>query len=47
MTIQDCIKFTNENPICYVATVENDQPRVRALGFGLPTRQVSIFKPAL
>jgi pyridoxamine 5'-phosphate oxidase len=33
MTIQDCIKFTNENPICYVATVENDQPRVRALGF--------------
>lgn len=33
MTIQDCIKFTNENPICYVATVENDQPRVRVLGF--------------
>ncbi len=33
MTIQDCIKFTNENPICYLATVEGDQPRVRALGF--------------
>ncbi len=33
MTIQDCIKFTNENPICYIATVEGDQPRVRALGF--------------
>jgi len=33
MTIQDCIKFTNENPICYLATAENDQPRVRALGF--------------
>lgn len=33
MTINDCIKFTNENPICYLATVEGDQPRVRALGF--------------
>ncbi len=33
MTIQDCIKFSNENPICYLATAENDQPRVRALGF--------------
>jgi len=33
MSLQDCIKFVNENPICYVATVENDQPRVRALGF--------------
>ncbi len=32
-TIQDCIRFTNENPICYLATVEGDQPRVRALGF--------------
>ncbi len=33
MKIDDCIRFTNENPICYLATVENDQPRVRALGF--------------
>jgi len=33
MTIHDCIGFTNENPICYLATAENDQPRVRALGF--------------
>lgn len=33
MKIHDCIKFTNENPVCYLATVENDQPRVRALGF--------------
>jgi uncharacterized pyridoxamine 5'-phosphate oxidase family protein len=33
MTIQDCIRFTNENPVCYLATVENDQPRVRTLGF--------------
>ena len=33
MDIQDCIKFTNENPLCTLATVENDQPRVRMLGF--------------
>ncbi len=33
MNIQDCIQFTNENKICYVATVDGDQPRVRALGF--------------
>ena len=33
MNIQDCIKFTNENPICSLATVENNQPRVRLLGF--------------
>ena len=32
-SIQDCIKFANENPICFLATVEDDQPRVRALGF--------------
>ncbi len=32
-TIQDCIQFANENPMCYLATVEGDQPRVRALGF--------------
>lgn len=33
MKIQDCIKFANENPICYLATTEGDQPHVRALGF--------------
>ena len=33
MNIQDCIKFTNENPVCYLATSENNQPHVRALGF--------------
>ena len=31
MDFQDCIKFANENPVCYFATVENDQPRVRGL----------------
>ncbi|OFX70399.1 MAG: pyridoxamine 5'-phosphate oxidase [Bacteroidetes bacterium GWE2_29_8] len=33
MNISDCIKFSNENPICYLATNDNGQPRVRALGF--------------
>lgn len=33
MNLHDCIKFSNENPICYFATVEGDQPRVRVLGF--------------
>ena len=30
MNFEDCIKFANENPVCYIATVdENGQPRVR------------------
>ncbi len=29
MTLSDCTKFANENPICYLATVDGDQPRVR------------------
>lgn len=33
MNIHDCIKFANENPVCSLATVENDQPRVRIIGF--------------
>jgi len=33
MNIQDCIKFSNENPICYLATMDGNEPRVRALGF--------------
>ncbi|MCX6250080.1 MAG: pyridoxamine 5'-phosphate oxidase family protein [Bacteroidetes bacterium] len=33
MNIHDCIKFSNDNPICYLATADGDQPRVRALGF--------------
>jgi len=27
------IAFSNANPVCYLATSENDQPHVRALGF--------------
>jgi len=31
MNLQNCIKFANENPVCYLATTEGDQPRVRGL----------------
>jgi pyridoxamine 5'-phosphate oxidase len=29
MTVDDCIKFANQNPSSYIATTEGDQPRVR------------------
>lgn len=32
MDFQDCITFTNERPICYLATSVDGQPKVRALG---------------
>ena len=31
MDIKECIKFSNETIISYVATVDGDQPGVRAL----------------
>jgi uncharacterized pyridoxamine 5'-phosphate oxidase family protein len=45
-TIQDCIQFTNENPVCYLATVEGDQPRVRALGFWFADESGFYFQTA-
>ena len=32
MSFEEYVKFANENPMCYLATVEGDQPRVRAMG---------------
>jgi pyridoxamine 5'-phosphate oxidase len=32
MTLQDCIKFATEKSVCYLATSENGQPHVRAVG---------------
>jgi len=32
MDFKDCYEFANENKTCYLATVEGDQPRVRAMG---------------
>ena len=31
MTFKECVDFANGHPLCYVATVEGDQPRVRPL----------------
>jgi len=31
MNLQDCIKFATENPVCFVATAEGNQPRVRVI----------------
>lgn len=31
MDLQECIKFANDNPVCYLATTDGKQPRVRAL----------------
>ncbi len=31
MDLQECIKFASENPVCFIATSEGNQPRVRAL----------------
>jgi pyridoxamine 5'-phosphate oxidase len=33
MDIKECIQFANANPLCFLATTEGNQPRVRALGF--------------
>ncbi len=32
MNFQDCVKFANENRVCYIATTEGNQPHVRPLG---------------
>ena len=31
MELQDCIDFANANPVCFIATVDGDQPRVRGV----------------
>jgi pyridoxamine 5'-phosphate oxidase len=31
MNLNDCLKFANENPVCYLATMDGDQPRIRTL----------------
>ncbi|WP_292518233.1 pyridoxamine 5'-phosphate oxidase family protein [Methanoculleus sp.] len=30
MDFSDCVKFANANPVTYIATMDGDQPRVRA-----------------
>jgi pyridoxamine 5'-phosphate oxidase len=31
MDVNDCIKFANENPTSYIATIDGSQPRVRGM----------------
>ena len=31
MDIKDCISFTSGNALCYYETIEDDQPRIRAM----------------
>lgn len=30
MNFKDCVDFANKNPVAYIATMDGDQPRVRA-----------------
>jgi len=32
MDLKECVDFANENKTCYLATVDGDQPHVRAMG---------------
>ena len=32
MDFKDCVTFANENKMCYLATIENNRPRVRPMG---------------
>jgi len=32
MHFSECVKFANENPVTYIATMDGNQPRVRAFG---------------
>ncbi len=43
-TIDECIRFANENPVCYLATTEGDQPRVRVLAFWYADRTGFYFQ---
>ena len=33
MKLKDCIEFAQDHPVCFLATAEGDQPRVRAFLF--------------
>jgi len=34
MDLKDCIEFANANPVCFLATEDGDQPRVRTVLMG-------------
>ncbi len=47
MNIEDCIKFTRDYPICYLATIDDNQPKVGLSDYGSLMLQVSISRQVL
>jgi uncharacterized pyridoxamine 5'-phosphate oxidase family protein len=47
MNLNDLIHFVTSNPVCYLATIENDQPRVRALGLWFADETGFYFQTAM
>lgn len=43
MNLQDCIQFATEHPICFVATMDGDQPRVRGLALWFANQEGFYF----
>jgi uncharacterized pyridoxamine 5'-phosphate oxidase family protein len=46
MDFDECIRFATEHPICAVATVDGDQPRVRMLGMWFAAKEGFYFSTA-
>ena len=43
MDFSESVKFTNENPLTYIATMDGDQPRQRVSTFTPPRRDGHIY----
>jgi hypothetical protein len=46
MDFDECIRFATEHSICAVATVDDDQPRVRMLGMWFAANEGFYFSTA-
>ena len=46
MNFLDCVAFANKNPVAWLATVDGDQPRVRALGMWFADESGFYFQTA-
>jgi uncharacterized pyridoxamine 5'-phosphate oxidase family protein len=46
MDFDECIRFATEHPICALATVDGDQPRVRMLGMWFAAKEGFYFSTA-
>lgn len=44
MNFQDCIRFANQNPLVYFATVDRNQPRVRPIKMWFANEQGFYFQ---